>query len=45
MKMKKADALRKVEIVRNFTKYPAGSVLIKTGLNRLFAIQKKSLER
>ena len=29
--MKKSDKLRKVEIIRNFTKYPAGSVLIKWG--------------
>ena len=29
--MKKANELRKVEIIRNFTKYPAGSVLIKWG--------------
>lgn len=29
--MKKASQLRKVEIIRNFTKYPAGSVLIKWG--------------
>lgn len=29
--MKKSDELRKVEIIRNFTKYPAGSVLIKWG--------------
>jgi len=31
MKAKKANELRKVEIIRNFTKYPAGSVLIKWG--------------
>ena len=29
--MKKSSELRKVEIIRNFTKYPAGSVLIKWG--------------
>lgn len=29
--MKKSNELRKVEIIRNFTKYPAGSVLIKWG--------------
>ena len=29
--MKKASELRKVEIIRNFTKVPAGSVLIKWG--------------
>ena len=29
--MKKANELRKIEIVRNFTKYAAGSVLIKWG--------------
>ena len=31
MASKRADALRKVEIVRGFTKYPAGSVLIRWG--------------
>ena len=29
--MKKANELRKIEIIRNFTKYAAGSVLIKWG--------------
>ena len=29
--MKKADELRKIEVVRDFTKYAAGSVLIKWG--------------
>ena len=29
--MRKPDELRKVEIIRNFTKYAAGSVLIKWG--------------
>ena len=29
--MKKSNQLRKVEIIRNFTKTPAGSVLVKWG--------------
>ena len=31
MKLKKRDQLRKIEIIRNFTKHAAGSVLIKWG--------------
>ena len=31
MRTKKANELRKIEIIRNYTKHPAGSVLIKWG--------------